>query len=263
MSNELKDRTALITAAAGSLGTATSRRLAAAGARLFLTDVDAEGLARLAAELAQSGAEVRHAVADAVLAQDVQRVVQAAHEAWGRLDILVNIAGGAGGTTVRDIDQIDEATWDAVLDLNLKSSFLFSRAAVPFMRERGFGRIVNFSSTLAHGKKGPITTTGCRLAYATAKAALFGFTAQLAKDVAEHGITVNVLVPSLALGDPGTRSRDRHDAMPDEQRRAWMRDFPVGRPAHADEVAAAVLFLASDGAAYVTGATLPVDGASL
>jgi len=262
MTSNLSGRTALVTGAAGSLGGAVCRALTAAQARVFLVDVNEAALQQSVAALRRGGAEVACCVADATSAADVQRAMdQCAGWSEGALDILVNVAGGAGSRTVRHIEEIDEQDWDAVLALNLKGTFLFSRAAVPLMRARGFGRIVNFSSTLAYGKKGPITTTGCRLAYATSKAALFGFTAQLAKDVAMHGITVNALVLPLVLGAPGTRSRDRYDAMPATEREAWMADFPMGRPAYAEEVAAMVLFLAGEGSAYISGAALPVDGA--
>jgi NAD(P)-dependent dehydrogenase (short-subunit alcohol dehydrogenase family) len=131
------------------------------------------------------------------------------------------------------------------------------------MRARGHGRIVNFSSTVARGRKGPVTTQGARLAYATAKAALLGFTAQLAKDEAPHGITVNALMPSLILAEQGSRIRERFEALPEAARAAMLRDFPTGRAGEAEEVAAVVGFLCSAAASYVSGVGLPVDGAFL
>lgn len=260
MSNGLDGRIALVTGAAGSLGSASCRRLASAGARVFMVDVDEAALRRAAVGL--GAAAIGHSVADATNATDVARALaECLALSDGRLDILVNIAGGAGARTMRAIDEIDDEAWEDVIALNVKSTFLFSRAAIPVMRAGGFGRVVNFSSTLAYGKKGPITTTGCRLAYATAKAALFGFTAQLAKDVAADGITVNALVLPLVLGDPGTRSRDRFDAMAPEEREIRMAEFPMGRPACASDVASTVAFLSGDGAAYISGAAIPVDGA--
>jgi NAD(P)-dependent dehydrogenase (short-subunit alcohol dehydrogenase family) len=149
------------------------------------------------------------------------------------------------------------------MDLNLRSVFLFSRAVIVTMRQQKFGRIVNLSSVLAHGEKGPPTTVAARLPYATAKAAILGFTKQLAKDEAEFGITVNALSPGLILGEPGTRIRDRFDAMPPEQRAGMLHDYPVGRAGEGAEVSAAIAFLVSDAAGYVTGVELPVDGGYL
>ncbi len=125
------------------------------------------------------------------------------------------------------------------------------------------GRVVNVSSIVARGRKGPVTTQGARLAYATAKAALLGFTAQLAKDEAPHGITVNAVLPGLILGAPGSRIRDRFDALPPAARAAMLADLPSGRAGEAREVAAAIGFLCSAAAGYVSGAALPIDGAFL
>jgi NAD(P)-dependent dehydrogenase (short-subunit alcohol dehydrogenase family) len=147
--------------------------------------------------------------------------------------------------------------------LNVTSSFLFSQAAVPEMKRLGFGRIVNFSSILAFGEKGPPTTVPGRLAYATAKAALIGFTAQLAKDVAKDGISVNCIIPGLILGKPGTRVRGRFDALPQEDRARMLDGYPSGRAGTSEDVAAAVGFLISESAGYVSGVALPVDGAYL
>ena len=129
--------------------------------------------------------------------------------------------------------------------------------AVPVRR----GRIVLFSSIIADGEKGPLTTVTGRLPYATAKAALLGFTSQLAKDLAEVGITVNALMPGLILGEQGTRIRGRFDALAPEQRAALLSGYPGGRPGTGDEVAAAVAFLLSESAGFISGVALPVDGA--
>jgi NAD(P)-dependent dehydrogenase (short-subunit alcohol dehydrogenase family) len=147
--------------------------------------------------------------------------------------------------------------------LNVTSTFLFSQAVMAGMRQRGFGRIVNFSSILAYGEKGPPTTVPGRLAYATAKAALIGLTSQLAKDVGKDGVTVNCIVPGLILGQPGTRVRGRFDALPDSDRARMLEGYPSGRAGTSEDVAAAVAFLVSEGAGYISGVALPVDGAYL
>ena len=146
--------------------------------------------------------------------------------------------------------------------LNVTSAFLLCRALVPAMRRQGFGRVVTLSSILARGEKGPPTTVTARLPYAAAKAALIGFSAQLAKDCAADGITVNTVAPGLVLGEPGTRIRDRFDALPDSDRARMLGAIPGGRAGTAQEIAATVVFLLSGAAGYINGATIAVDGAA-
>jgi len=150
-----------------------------------------------------------------------------------------------------------------VITLNLKSTYLFCRAVMPVMRAQKYGRIVNMSSTLARGRAGPIGTTGARLAYAAAKAGILGFTAQLAKDVAEDGVTVNAVMPWLTLSEPGTKIRAKFEAMDEAGRESILGLHPARRAGTAEEVAAAVAFLVSERAGYISGSGLPVDGAFL
>ena len=140
---------------------------------------------------------------------------------------------------------------------------LFCKAVIPYMRRQHYGRIVNLSSILARGEKGPPATVAARLPYATEKAARLGFTSQLSNDVAADGITVNALLPGLILGEPGTRIRARFEALDDAARASMVAGYPVGRPGEADEVAAAIEFLTSEAAGYITGAALPIDGGDL
>ena len=130
---------------------------------------------------------------------------------FGNPYALVHVAGGAGPKRAREIEDFQLPEWSHVIDLNLTSAFLAARAVVPMMRKQRRGRIVVFSSVIAKGEKGPLTTVTGRLPYATAKAALLGFTSQLAKDLIEFGITVNALMPGLILGEQGTRIRDKFD----------------------------------------------------
>ncbi len=202
-------------------------------------------------------------VADVTDAGQVASVTEACLAAFGRIDALVNVTGGAGPVRVHQVDEISDAVWQHVLDLNVKSTFLCCRAVVPSMRQQRYGRIVVLSSIIAYGEKGPPTTVAARLPYATAKAALLGFTAQLAKDVGEYGITVNALVPGLIIGEPGTRIADRFQALSERERAEMVRGYPAGRPGRAAEVAEAAAFLCSEGAGFVSGTALPVDGAFL
>ena len=251
---------AIVTGAAGGIGLAAARQLASQGFPVFLVDRDEAGLQTALENVRAAGATATACVADVTSAEQVNAAVKAAAE-WGRINALVNVAGGSGPKPVRDIEGIDDTDWDFVINLNLKSVFLCCRAVVPHMRAQRYGRIVNTSSSYSRGRKGPVTTQGIRLAYAAAKAGIIGFGAQLAKDVADCGITVNTVVPALTLGEPGSRIRSRFEKLPDAARNAVLSELPMGRPAEAYEVAAAIGFLASESASHVSGIALPVDGA--
>ena len=251
---------AIVTGAAGGIGYAAAKQLASQGFSVFMVDLDEAELRRACEQVQATGATAVAHVADVSSTAQVNAAVEAAL-ACGRLNALVNVAGGSGPKPVRDIEGIDDSDWDFVIDLNLKSVFLFCRAVMPHMRAQRYGRIVNTSSSYARGRKGPVTTQGTRLAYAAAKAGIIGFGAQLAKDVADCGITVNTVVPALTLGEAGSRIRARFEKLPDAARNNVLSELPMGRPAEAHEVAAAIGFLASESASYVSGIALPVDGA--
>lgn len=256
------ERSAIVTGAAGAIGRATVGRFAASGFNVLLVDRDESAL-REAIAGTSGGAKLRSHVADVTRPEDVKAAVDYAISSFGTVDTLINIAGGGGPRRTMGIEDIDLELWNHVMALNVTSTFLFSQAVMAGMRQRGFGRIVNFSSILAYGEKGPPTTVPGRLAYATAKAALIGLTAQLAKDVGKDGVTVNCIVPGLILGQPGTRVRGRFDALSDSDRARMLKGYPSGRAGTSEDVAAAVEFLVSEGAGYISGVALPVDGAYL
>jgi NAD(P)-dependent dehydrogenase (short-subunit alcohol dehydrogenase family) len=256
------ERSAIVTGAAGAIGRATVERFAASGFNVLLVDRDESAL-REAIAGTSGGAKLLSHVADVTRPEDVKAAVDNAISSFGTVDTLINIAGGGGPRRTMGIEDIDLELWNHVMALNVTSTFLFSQAVMAGMRQRGFGRIINFSSILAYGEKGPPTTVPGRLAYATAKAALIGLTAQLAKDVGKDGITVNCIVPGLILGQPGTRVRGRFDALSDSDRARMLDGYPSGRAGTSEDVAAAVEFLVSDGAGYISGVALPVDGAYL
>ncbi len=244
-------RSAIVTGAAGMIGSATVRQLRAAGCAVLAVDLKApeasDGVTPFAADVTDP------AQIDALAARAMQL--------FGHAEALVHVAGGAGPVRAPSLETTELSTWDHVMALNVTSAFLLCRALVPAMRKAGFGRVVTFSSVIARGEKGPPTTVAARLPYATAKAALLGFTAQLAKDCAADGVTVNAVVPGLILGESGTRIRDRFDALPDGDRARMLAAIPAGRSGTAEEVAAVVAFLLSPAASYVNGAAIPIDGA--
>jgi NAD(P)-dependent dehydrogenase (short-subunit alcohol dehydrogenase family) len=256
-------RVAIVTGGAGAIGLATAERLGAGGFAVQIVDRSDELLDAARRRLEAAGRTCLATEADVTEPTHVARMVEACLGAYGRIDALINVAGGAGPVRAYQIDEIEPATFDHVMDLNVRGTFLCCRAVVPVMRRQRSGRIVVLSSIIAYGEKGPPTTVAARLPYATAKAALLGFTAQLAKDTAADGITVNALVPGLILGEPGTRIADRFAALPEGPRAEMLRGYPVGRPGRAEEVAAAAAFLCSEEAGFISGAALPVDGAYL
>jgi len=256
-------RAAIITGGGGEIGSALARHLLQAGWQVLAVDVNPAQLESLAdAAQAHPGRLLTHG-ADATEEAAAEATAALALERFGRIDALANVAGGAGPVRARHADELPVPAWDHVIDLNLKSAFLFARAVLPAMRQQKHGRIVNFSSTISRGQAGAPTTVTGRLPYATSKSALIGFTSQMAKDEAEHGITVNAVLPGLILGAQGTRIRSRFDALPEEQRERMLNAMPMKRAGTPDEVAAVVAFLFSDAASYVSGVALPIDGAVL
>lgn len=258
----MTERWAAVTGAAGGIGTAVCLQLSQQGLAVLMLDVQEAPLAAAAERVRAAGGHAETLALD-VLSPGAPAEALAKAESLGRTDALINLAGGSGPRPIRTIEDMDDEIWDHVMALNLTSAFRFCRAFVPAMRRRGFGRIVTMSSTLARGRKGPVTTQGARLAYSTSKAALLGFTAQLAKDEAANGVTVNAVMPSLILAEQGSRIRDRFEALAPTDRAGMLRDFPTGRPGEAHEVAAVIGFLCSAAASYVTGVALPIDGGFL
>jgi len=246
-------KSVVVTGASGMIGVATVKRLRDMGCTILAVDIS---------EPVSSYVGVTHFTADVSDPAQVESVGATAKQLFGHVDALVHIAGGAGLVRAPSLETTDLSVWQQVMTLNVTSAFLLCRALVPPMRKARFGRVVLLSSILAKGEKGPPTTVAARLAYAAAKAALLGFNAQLAKDCAPDGVTVNAVAPGLILGEPGTRIRDRFDALAEAERARMLAAIPAGRPGTADEIAAIIAFLLSGGAGYINGATIAADGAA-
>lgn len=244
MAEPLQARVALITGAGRGLGEAIARSLQREGATVLLADIDGEAAERVAASM-------QRAYAAAVDASDwtaMHALVQQTIAREGRLDILVN---NAARSVARSFWEIEPQEWDEVIAVNLRSVFAGCRAAGAHMRERGAGRIVNLASLA--GQQGGLNG-GAH--YAASKAGIIVLTKIVAAELASSGVTVNTVAPA-AIDGPVM------DSLPHERREQLARRIPVGRVGLPEEVAAAVSFLVSDSAAYITGATIDVNGGLL
>ena len=241
----MKGASVLVTGGTRGIGRAVVDAFAKQGARVAFTYRSSSSAAEaLQAQLESEGAEVLQYQADGSKAEASAAVVKGVVGAWGRLDVLVNNAGIARDNLLL---RVPEADWDMVMDTNLKSMYHYCKAAYrPMMRQRA-GRIINLSSIV-----GVVGNPG-QTVYAATKAGVIGFTKSLAKELARRGVTVNAVAP-------GYVATDMTEALTDKGREAMMSGIPMGRAATPAEIAAAVTFLASEGAGYITGHVLQVDG---
>ena len=244
----LSGKIVLVTGAGRGMGEHVAKRFAAEGAVVHVLDIQGERAAAVAAAIRASGGRAEPAAVDVRDDRQVGEAFAAVGAAHGGLDVLVNMAGGYGAQ-FRKSEETPVEEWDMVLDSNLKGSFLCAKHAVPLLRRRGGGRIINFSSN-AGRTVSPLL--GC--SYTAAKAGVIGLSRHLAREFAHENILVNTVAPGPAEGE---RLSDLIDA---EGRAALARQIPLGRLATPQDVAGVVLFLASDAAAFMTGAILDVNG---
>lgn len=252
----LRGKVAVITGGASGLGLEVARQMAAAGAQLVLVDWDDSTLAAATAHIAGLGAEVKSLRGDVSEEGTATAAMDLARSAFGRLDILFNNAG-IDPLRARSVIETDVADWDRVLDVNVKSAYLMSRAAIPFMREGGDGSIVNTAS-VAGLKPGADET-----AYSVSKAAMVSLTQALALDFAGEGIRANCVCPGFMEMVMVDRRRDLTDEQQAARAAGASARVPLGRQGTYEEVAKAVLFLAGPDASYITGAALVIDGGLL
>jgi 3-oxoacyl-[acyl-carrier protein] reductase len=241
----LQARTALVTGASRGIGRAVALRLAAGGANVVINyNTRADAAEDVARVVRQAGVEASVVQADVARPTDVERLVQAALDAFKRIDILVNNAGITRDTL---IVRMSEDDWDTVIDTNLKSTFLVTRAALrPMLRQRG-GRIVNITSI-----SGVMGNAG-QANYSASKAGMIGLTRSTAREVASRNITCNAVAA-------GVIDTEIWQGVPEAAIDSLLHMVPAGRRGTPEDVAEAVAFLAGDGAAYITGQVLNVDG---
>jgi 3-oxoacyl-[acyl-carrier protein] reductase len=243
---DLTNKVAIVTGSARGIGKAIALRLAEAGADIVVNDIAAaaETLEATANEIRALNHKALAVTADVSSAADVNRMVETAVTAMGRVDILVN---NAGVTRDQLIMRMTDEEWDTVLNIDLKSAFLCTRAVLRPMMKQRWGRIINIASVVG------IMGNASQANYAAAKAGIIGLTKSIAKEVGSRGITANAIAPGFIE----TKMTEKLD---DEHKKAYLERVPLGTAGTPKDVAEAVAFLASEEAHYITGQVLGVDG---
>ena len=239
-----KDRVAIVTGASRGIGRSIALALAAKGATIVAVDMDQATTDAVVAELQAAGAKALAVVGNVTVPADVERMIDAATEAFGRVDILVNNAG-----ITRDglLMRMKDEDWDAVLNVNLKGAFLCTRAAFKVMSKQRYGRIINIASIVGQmGNAGQAN-------YCASKAGLIGLTKSNARELAKRSITVNAVAP-------GFIATAMTDALSEKVRDELTAQIPLERLGSAEDIANAVVFLAGEQSGYITGHVLSVNG---
>jgi NAD(P)-dependent dehydrogenase (short-subunit alcohol dehydrogenase family) len=247
----LQGKVAIVTGGAHGIGRATALRFAREGAALIVADVDEAAGAAVAETIEARGGRARFVRTDVSVEAEVARLVAAAEESFGGLDTIFNNAGVEQPVTPSH--EVSEALFDRVIGINLKGTFFGCKYALPALRRRGGGTIVNNSSVSA------FANVGGNLSYAASKGAVMSLTRVLAIETAHERIRVNAICPGVIDTPMNERNRDR---APDPSRaeEGWRRITPLGRMGTPDEVAATVLYLASEMSSFTTGIGLLIDG---
>lgn len=251
---KLEDRVAIVTGAAKGNGEGAARVMAREGATVVLTDV-LDLVHKTAKSISDGGYKAVSFKMDITKPAEVDHVVHKVLEQFGKIDILVNNAGVFKLAPL--VDMTDEVR-DRVIDVNIKGTFVVTKAVLPGMLKHKYGRIINLSSVT-----GPLVADVGETAYAATKAAIWGFTRALAFEVAKYGITVNAICPGMIDTDMVRNMAVETDPNdPQSVLKALARGIPMGRLGTIEEVGELVAFLASDGARYITGTPILIDGGS-
>ena len=251
----LKDKIAIVTGAGRGLGKGIALRLAREGCNLMVSDIDIEGVKKVAEEIKTIGQEAIYAKTDVSNSSQVEEMINETKKKFRRIDILVN---NAGITPVDHITKLKEEEWDKCIDVNLKGAFLCAKAVAPVMIEQKGGRIINMSSK--SGKQGGLWLS----AYCSSKFGLIGLTQSLALDLAEHGITVNAICPGIVFTPQWDKLvveyAKKLNISESEVMSYYVKKIPLGRDGTAEDIANVLVFLVSDAASYMTGQAINVTG---
>jgi 3-oxoacyl-[acyl-carrier protein] reductase len=240
----LKDKVAVVTGASRGIGKSITLALARQGAKIVAVDITLKGMDELLAEIKALGSEGIAVEGNVTVTADTENMIDKAVAAYGRVDILVNNAG-----ITRDglLMRMKDEDWDAVLTVNLKGAFLCTRAVSKVMTKQRCGRIINIASVVGQmGNAGQAN-------YCASKAGLMGLTRSNARELAKRNITVNAVAPGFIVSD-------MTEALPDKVKQEMAAQIPLERFGTADDIANAVVFLATDASAYITGQVLAVNG---
>ncbi|MEW6529842.1 MAG: SDR family NAD(P)-dependent oxidoreductase [Thermodesulfobacteriota bacterium] len=247
-------KAAIVTGGAKGLGKSFAASLAAEGCSVLIADFDEASGEATAEEIRGRGSACVFLKTDVTVKAQVTRMAERALEAFGRIDILINDAGGSMGVPRAPIDQVEEADWDRVVALNMKGTFLCTQAVVPSMKEQRAGKIVNLSSVTARigGELTPVQ-------YVASKGAISTFTRHVAQELGPYGICVNAVAPGIILSGPRLEKM-WYERKTEEEREQYVQRIPLRRLGEISEVTDVVLFLCSEQSNYVSGLTLDVNG---
>jgi 3-oxoacyl-[acyl-carrier protein] reductase len=248
----MNERIAVVTGGSRGIGRAVCRSLASQGWRLVALGRDAAALAETARLVTLDGGSCCNLICDARDPEAICRSIGEIRERYGRIDALINNAGGGSASRPLAADELGDDEWGATLDLNLTGTFRLCRAVIPAMKAQRSGHIVMVSSVAAH-----TASNLSSAAYTAAKTGMVGFARHLAKEVGPYGIRVNTVAPGIIASERVAR---KYETYTDAERSALLARIPLGRLGRVDEVAAVIAFLCSDAASYIHGALIDING---
>lgn len=246
--NRMENKVVIVTGAAKGIGRGIARVFAAEGGKVAVVDLDEPAGRKTTAALQEAGGEAFFLQTDLTRWEQVERMAQAVAGRWGRIDVLI---ANAGIFPAARIEEMSEADWDRVLNINLKGMFFSVKAVLPWMRRQSAGRIVITSSIT-----GPITGFPGWAHYGASKAGMLGFLRSAALEVAKDNITINAVLPGNIL-------TEGLEGVGEDYMETMRKSIPLGKLGEPEDIAYAMLFLASDEARYITGQTLVVDGGQI